>query len=218
MAIWDDIIGQNYKQGARDESAYRMAGAEKGEALLEEGAEDVEREMGAFSRMGRYGARRLKRRMPALSRRFTAEDFETDPGYQFRLEQGLNALQSRMGSSRSPYGSAAMTGVTEFAQDLASEEYGNAFNRFMAGNAAEYGMLSGITGLGMRGSESIADARMAAAEGSAGMYNQAYTGSGEAINQANALYTQRQGQLYDNERAYAHDFNMNAMNFIGMGA
>jgi hypothetical protein len=56
-----------------------------------------------------------------------------DPGYQFRMDQGLGALENRM-AGRGLVGSGAeQKGIMDYAQGLASQEYGNAFNRFQQG-------------------------------------------------------------------------------------
>ena len=62
---------------------------------------------------------------------------EMDPGYGFRLGEGLKALE-RMQASRGNFLSGgALKAGQRFAQDTASQEYGNAYNR-----------LANIAGLG----------------------------------------------------------------------
>lgn len=57
--------------------------------------------------------------------------FQESPGYQFRLEQGQNAL-NRLANARGQLFSGEQTRATErFAQGLASEEYDNFINRLM---------------------------------------------------------------------------------------
>ncbi len=57
-------------------------------------------------------------------------NFQADPGYQFRLNQGLDNVQSRL-AGRGLIGSGAeMKGLNDYAQGAASQEYGNAYGRF----------------------------------------------------------------------------------------
>ena len=58
-------------------------------------------------------------------------NFEEDPGYQFRKEEGLNALE-RVASVRGRLASPAQAKVTErYVQGLAAQEYANAFTRYL---------------------------------------------------------------------------------------
>lgn len=53
-----------------------------------------------------------------------------DPGYKFRLDQGMNAIQSSAAAKGLLGSSATMKGIQDYAQGLASQEFGNAYNRF----------------------------------------------------------------------------------------
>jgi hypothetical protein len=66
---------------------------------------------------------------------------EMDPGYGFRLGEGLKALE-RMQASRGNFLSGgALKAGQRFAQDTASQEYGNAYNRLA--NIAGLGQTAG---------------------------------------------------------------------------
>lgn len=67
---------------------------------------------------------------------FTAEKFQVDPGYQFRQDQGEQAI-NRAAAAAGRYDSGrALKDLTTFNSGLASQEYGNAFNRYQTeGNA-----------------------------------------------------------------------------------
>jgi hypothetical protein len=78
---------------------------------------------------------------------FTPEAFQAniDPGYQWRLQQGVNALASS-GAASGTYGSGNMgTALTQFGQGLGSEEYQNAYNRSLQSyNAQLAGYQTGV--------------------------------------------------------------------------
>jgi hypothetical protein len=85
-----------------------------------------------------------------FNRRFSMADYEQDPGYQFRLEQGQKALE-RSGALRGMLNSGqTLKALTGYAQGMASQEYQNAFNRFMQQRAQRYQMLSDLAGMGER--------------------------------------------------------------------
>lgn len=85
-----------------------------------------------------------------LTRQFTPQDFmqNMDPGYQFRLQQGLSQAQNQANQTGGLIGGNAMRGLQDYAQGLASTEYGNAFNRFQAQRSNIYNTLASIAGLG----------------------------------------------------------------------
>ena len=60
---------------------------------------------------------------------FDTEDLLKDPGYQFRLDEGAKAIE-RKGASRGMLQSGrTLQSLSNFSQGLASQEYGNAYDR-----------------------------------------------------------------------------------------
>ena len=68
---------------------------------------------------------------------FGMSDFTTDPGYQFRLEQGMRALNASAAAKGMGMSGANIKGATEYGQNLGSQEYQNAFNRYQTNRAAQ---------------------------------------------------------------------------------
>lgn len=84
----------------------------------------------------------------SFMREFRTADFERDPGYQFRLEEGEKALSraaAARGLSRSTPGLKALL---RFNQDFASNEFGAARSRFEADKAGKFNFLSYLVGTG----------------------------------------------------------------------
>ena len=61
---------------------------------------------------------------------FTMADFQADPSYQFRMDQGMKALQNSAAAKGGLLGGNTLKGIQDYSQGLASTEYGNAYNRF----------------------------------------------------------------------------------------
>ena len=57
-----------------------------------------------------------------------AEMVKQDPSYQFRFDEGQNALENYM-SGKSRWSGNALRGISDYGQSAASQEYGNIFNR-----------------------------------------------------------------------------------------
>lgn len=86
----------------------------------------------------------------ALLRPFSMADYQQDPGYQFRLKEGLKQLQSSAAARGGALSGATQRGVQNFAQGLASQEYGNAYDRYTGRQRDVYNMLSGQQAVGER--------------------------------------------------------------------
>lgn len=76
--------------------------------------------------------------------------FQADPGYAFRLSEGLKALERSAAARGGLMSGGTGKALTRYGQDLASQEYGNAFQRFQQERAAraglgamEYGQFAG---------------------------------------------------------------------------
>jgi hypothetical protein len=70
-------------------------------------------------------------------RNFGASDFQADPGYAFRLSEGMKALDRTAASRGGLLSGATLKGAQQYGQGLASQEYQNAFNRYQANRAQQ---------------------------------------------------------------------------------
>ena len=55
--------------------------------------------------------------------------FQTDPGYQFRLQQGVNALSNSAAARGGTFSGAQAKALSDYGQNTGSAEYANWFNR-----------------------------------------------------------------------------------------
>ena len=78
----------------------------------------------------------------SLMRNFGAADFQTDPGYNFRLSEGLKAIDRQAAARGGLISGAGLKAAGRFGGDLASQEYGNAFNRFQTNRASQAGFFT----------------------------------------------------------------------------
>jgi hypothetical protein len=87
---------------------------------------------------------------------FGMEQFQQDPGYGFRLKEGLRALESSAAARGGLLSGNQMRGVTRFGQELGSQEYTNAFNRYQAERAARLNPLQSLAGMGQSNAATMA--------------------------------------------------------------
>lgn len=98
-----------------------------------------------------YGAlSQIQANMPQYNKPFTAQDFQAnlDPGYQFRLDQGENAMSRAASASGGAIGGSQLQSLNNYAQNSASQEYQNAFNRYQTQIGNSYNRLASVAGLG----------------------------------------------------------------------
>lgn len=67
-----------------------------------------------------------------------------DPGYNFRLQSGVNAINNNAATKGLLQSGDTLRELTQFGQDMGSQEYGNAFNRWLG----EGQFRQGLTGIG----------------------------------------------------------------------
>jgi hypothetical protein len=84
----------------------------------------------------------------SLAKPFGKDQFEADPGYAFRQSEGMKALERSAAARGNLLSGSTMKGIQRFGQDLASQEYGNAFNRYQIERAARLNPLQSMMGSG----------------------------------------------------------------------
>jgi len=112
-------------------------------------------------------------------------DQNTDPGYAFRFSEGMKGLERSAAARGGLLSGATLRGITRYGQDMGSQEYQNAFNRYTTGfnaNTGErnqlYNRLAGVAGTGQTATNQIGaqGANMASNIGNAYMNNAANQG------------------------------------------
>jgi len=72
---------------------------------------------------------------------FDMSKFQADPGYNFRLSEGLKALDRQAAARGGLMSGAALKAAGRYGQEAASQEFGNAYNRYQTDQAARLNPL-----------------------------------------------------------------------------
>jgi len=80
------------------------------------------------------------------TRDFGMSDFEADPGYAFRLSEGIKALDASAASRGGLLSGNTLRGALKYGQDAASQEYTNAFNRYQINRRNQLAPLETLFG------------------------------------------------------------------------
>jgi hypothetical protein len=119
---------------------------------------------------------------------FGMDQFKADPGYAFRLSEGTKALERSAAARGGLLSGGTGKALTRFGQEMGSQEYTNAFNRYQAERTARLQPLQAMTGMGQSTAQQIGQQgqQMASNVGDAMGSSAAARASGY-VGQANAL-------------------------------
>jgi len=141
---------------------------------------------------------------------FTADQFQADPGYAFRLSEGLKALERSAAARGGLLSGGTGKALQQFGQEMGSQEYTNAYNRALTGYNADvarsdtgYNRLAGMAGVGQTTSQQL------------GQLGQNYASSAAAAGQNYANNLTATGQNYANSaNAALGNYGVNASNAL----
>jgi hypothetical protein len=129
------------------------------------------------------------------ARDFGASDFEEDPGYAFRQSEGMKALERSAAARGNLLSGSTLKGVQRFGQDLASQEYQNAFNRYQVNRSNQLNPLQSLMGSGQSATNVLTGAAGQAGQNEASnIYNAGAARASGYVGQTNAL-TNALGQV-----------------------
>ena len=139
---------------------------------------------------------------------FGMSQFQQDPGYAFRMQEGMKALERSAAARGGLLSGNMLKGAQRYGQDLASQEYMNAFNRYQAERNARLNPLQSLAGVGQTATNQLGQAGQAMASNvgqALGAAAQArasgYIGGANALSQGLGTYLNyQQGQNYLNAR------------------
>jgi hypothetical protein len=172
-------------QASREASAAQSDAAQKS---IEAQERMFERQIGLQEPFRQAGVNALPELVEASRYTpFGMEQFQQDPGYGFRLQEGLRALENSAAARGGLLSGNAMRGITRYGQGLASEEFGNAFNRYQAERQARLGPLQSLAGVGQSTTATMAGQAGNLGAGMASTYGNLGSALGaNAINAGNA--------------------------------
>jgi hypothetical protein len=148
-----------------------------------------------------------------FNRNFTLADFQQDPGYDFRMSEGQKALERSASARGGLQGGGTLKALTRYGQDYASNEYGNAYNRFN-NNTTRFNRLASLAQVGQTANSTIAQAGQANANNASSNALAAgnarasgYVGTANAINSGlnNSMSLYTMNQMFLNRSALAKD-------------
>lgn len=86
---------------------------------------------------------------------FGMQQFQQDPGYGFRMSEGMKALERSAAKRGGLLSGATLKGIQQYGQDLASQEFQNAFNRYQLERQARLSPLQSLAGVGQTSAQQL---------------------------------------------------------------
>lgn len=180
--------------GTQESAAYAAAGAQERAAMIAsetelEMYEQTREDLAPWREKGAAGLEELYDLIEA-----GPGEFEESPGYQFRLGEGVKALDRSASSGGMLFSGAHDKAITRFGQDYATSEYDNFLNRYYD-KLRPWQSLSGVgqtattttADIGRTTAGNVAGLQMAGGQAQAqGILGAGQARAGGYINQANA--------------------------------
>jgi hypothetical protein len=125
-------------------------------------------------------------------RDFSAKDFQADPGYAFRLSEGQKALDRSAAARGGLISGSALKAASRYGQEMGSQEYTNAFNRYQTNRANKLNPIQSLAGVGQSVSANLGNAAMTTGSNVGNALGQGIADAGAArasgyVGTANAL-------------------------------
>ena len=146
------ITGANQQaKAAKNAAAQQAAAADKSSQIQKDMFEQVRGDLNPYRTAGNDALTQLMGKMQPngfFNQTYSGQDIYDDPSYQFRVNQGNNAIQSSAAAQGGLLSGATLKALQNYGQESASQEYQNAYNRFNADQTNQYNRLSNLVGIG----------------------------------------------------------------------
>lgn len=152
--------------GAQQQQQSLQQGQQQQAAALREAQAQAVPQYQPYAQFGQQSLNALARGMGlvpgagsgAFMEQPTLAQLQMDPGYAFRRQEGQRALERQMAAGGLGGSGSALKAATRYGQDMGSQEYGNAYARFMQNRANQIGMLQGGANTGFGAAQGIGNA------------------------------------------------------------
>jgi hypothetical protein len=142
-----------------------------------------------------------------LVRGFTQTDYQADPGYAFRMSEGMKGLERSAAARGGLMSGATLKGIQRYGQDLASQEYSNAYNRFRDTQGLQRNALAGVVGYGPTSANAMGNMGQNYATGAGSIMNQQGVNTGNALLAGQQARSSAYGQVGSALGKYLGGFN-----------
>ena len=156
------VAGSMYSSKQAGKAAKtQAASADRASQIQQENFEQTRKDLMPYKQAGDTALSQLMGQMTPdgyFNQTYTGQDIYSDPSYQFRLQQGQDAIQSSAAAQGGLLSGATLKALQNYGQESASQEYSNAYNRFNADQTNRYNRLSNLVGIGQNAAAQVGNA------------------------------------------------------------
>ena len=128
------------------------------------------------------GEQALNKLIPLTDyQKFGMAQFQEDPGYAFRLKEGQRALDRSAAARGGLISGNALKAAQRYGQEMGSQEYMNAFNRYQTERAAQLQPLQSLAGVGQTTAANLGQAGQQYGQSAANLASQTGASSANAL-------------------------------------
>jgi hypothetical protein len=167
------LIGGSMQRSAAEKAA------KQGNELLGQAGTQARSDLAPYRDAGAAGISALQK-ATTNPQSFSMADFYNDPGYQFQLQQGNQAIERSAAARGGLLSGAAGKAISGYTQNLANTTYGDAYNRYLQTRQQGYNEKLGLANLGLGATNSTVNSGVGIAGQQANNLTSAITGGAAA--------------------------------------
>jgi len=163
--VWNIIIPAAAALIGGNQASRAAKSAANTSAAASDRASDLQREM--FERnielqapFREAGVNALNKLTPLATEYtpFGMQQFQEDPGYAFRMSEGMKGLERTAAARGGLISGGALKAAQRYGQEMGSQEYQNAFNRYQTERNARLNPLQSLAGVGQTSANTLGTA------------------------------------------------------------
>jgi hypothetical protein len=180
----DDLIGgaigagTSLVSGIMQRNAAEDA-AKQGNQIISSSANQAQGYLAPYENGGQTGLN-AEQKMVSNPSSFNMANFYSDPGYQFQLQQGNQAIQRSAAARGGLMSGGTAKGIAQYTTGLANQTYGDAYSRYLQTNQQNFNQASTLAGQGLNASGQSASNTLGAGTAQANNLTSAITGGAAA--------------------------------------
>ncbi len=179
------LIAANASQNA---SSSQTGAADRATGVQSAEYQQTRKDQAPWREAGEGALGKINANMDDYTKNFSMADFQKDPGYQFRMDEGNKAIERSAAAKGGLNSGGTMKALTRYSQGVASDEYQSAYNRFNTDRSNSFNRLASLAGIGQTANNAIGQS----GQNMANNVSQNIIGAGNAnaaaqMNQSNSI-------------------------------
>lgn len=157
IVVGGAVLSEGIKaNGARKAANQQVKGIRSAKSDLNAGYDKAQTYQDPYVKAGEQTLSTLTEGLKSggeFNRNFGESDFKADPGYAFRMSEGLKGVERSAAGRTGALSGGAIKATQQFGQNLAAQEYQSAYQRFNNDISNRFNRLDQIAGRGQHAAD-----------------------------------------------------------------